>query len=84
MRCVYWQRAELVKSHCNGDNLRAGKSSWQLDYRVSDRQQHGKVARFWTRGRAIRVSYSRKPSAYIIRLIYETKFYSNIKEHTKL
>jgi hypothetical protein len=35
-----------VKARCNGDILRDGKSSWQVDYRVSDRQQDGKVARF--------------------------------------
>jgi hypothetical protein len=35
-----------VKTRCNGDSLRAGKSSWQVDYRVSDRKQDGKVARF--------------------------------------
>jgi hypothetical protein len=45
-----------LKARCNGDSLRAGMSSWQVDYRVSDRQQDGKVARFSTRGRAIRVS----------------------------
>jgi hypothetical protein len=45
-----------LKARCNGDSLRAGTSSWQVDYPVSDRQQDGKVALFWTRGRAIRVS----------------------------
>jgi hypothetical protein len=45
-----------LKVCCNGDSLRVGKSSWQVDYRVSDRQQDDKVARFSTRGRAIRVS----------------------------
>jgi hypothetical protein len=35
-----------VKARCNGDSLRAGTSSWQVDYRVSGRQQDGKVARF--------------------------------------
>jgi hypothetical protein len=45
-----------LKARCNGGSLRAGKSSWQVDYRVNNRQQDGKVARFWTRGRAIRVS----------------------------
>jgi hypothetical protein len=38
--------ARILKVRCNGDSLRAGKSSWQVDYRVSDRQQDGKVARF--------------------------------------
>ena len=45
-----------VKARCNGDSLRAGKSSWRVDYQVSDLQQDSKVARFWTRGRAIPVS----------------------------
>jgi hypothetical protein len=45
-----------VKARCYGDSLQAGKSRWQVDYRVSDLQQDCKVARFWTRGRAIRVS----------------------------
>jgi hypothetical protein len=45
-----------LKVCCNGDSLRAGKLSWQVYYRVSDRQQDGKVAPFWTRGSAIRVS----------------------------
>jgi hypothetical protein len=35
-----------VNVRCNGDSLRAGKSSWQVDYRVSDLQQDGKVALF--------------------------------------
>jgi hypothetical protein len=43
------------KARCNGDSW-AGKSSWQVDYRVSDLQQDSKVARFWTRNRAIRIS----------------------------
>jgi hypothetical protein len=53
-----WRLSELVifKARCNGDSLRAGTSSWQVDYRVSDRQRDGKVARVWTRGRAIRVN----------------------------
>jgi hypothetical protein len=45
-----------IKVRCNGDSFWAGKSSWQVDYRLSDRQQDGEVARSWTRGRAIRVS----------------------------
>jgi hypothetical protein len=44
------------KARCNGDILRAGKSSWQVDYQVSDRQQDCKVAEFWTRSRAIWVN----------------------------
>jgi Tfp pilus assembly protein FimT len=46
----------FLKARCNGDSLRAGKSSWQVDYRVSDLQLDSKVARFSARGRAIRVS----------------------------
>jgi hypothetical protein len=46
---------ESVKARCNGDSLRAGKSSWQVDYRVSDVQQVSQVARVWTWGRALRV-----------------------------
>ena len=38
--------AQNLKARCNGDRLRAGKSSWPIDYRVSDRQQDGKEARF--------------------------------------
>jgi hypothetical protein len=45
-----------LKALCNGDNLQAGKSSWQVDNRVSDLQQDSKVARFSTRGSGIRVS----------------------------
>ena len=41
-RCV---GAGLVKVRCNGNSLRAGKSNWQVDYRVSDLQQDSKVSR---------------------------------------
>ena len=39
-------RIQFVQARCNGDSLRAGKSSWQLDYRVSDLQQDSKVVPF--------------------------------------
>ena len=35
-------RPRGLKSRCNGDSLQAGKSSWQVDYRVSDLQKDGK------------------------------------------
>jgi hypothetical protein len=40
------QKGVIIKVCCNGDSLPAGKSSGQVDYRVSDRQQDGKVSRF--------------------------------------
>ena len=45
-KCLGCRSHSQVKVCCNGDSLRAGKSRWQVDYRVSDRQQDGKVARF--------------------------------------